>query len=271
MTAVVKNKQEEEAPVQDSTMVLFTSISLILLTFFIMLTAKANFDETRYGKVVRSVSQTFGTAAGGLIAGGSREGLAVNQADLGGKGVVRDMEMAKIRAILAPSIMDDRARIVHSKGQRIISLSSNLLFNGDSAEISPEAEETLRSFARIMRTSQIPINIEGHTDSFPPQTEGLGDNWDISLERALSVLEFLAGEGLPPGIMAAYGYGGEKPVAANNTPARRARNNRVDLVLDFSGTVSGALRDLDGGQRLFDFEGFEFILPEQPGGEEEVY
>jgi chemotaxis protein MotB len=263
-------KPPEEVAIQDSTMVLFTSISLILLTFFIMMTAKANFDETRYGKVIRSVTQTFGSLTGGLAPGGP-DGLAVNQPSLGEMGVVRDVEMAQIRALLSPNLMDDQARIVHNRGQRIITLSSNLLFNGDSAELNPEAEETLRAFARIMRNAQLSINIEGHTDNLPPQTEGVGDNWDISLERALTVLQFLAGEGLSLDLLAAYGYGGEKPIVANNTPARRARNNRVDLVLDFTATQEGALRQLDGGDRMFDFEGFEFILPAQPGQESEVY
>jgi chemotaxis protein MotB len=252
-------------------MVLFTSIALIILTFFIMLTAKANFDESRYGKVIRSVNRTFGTARGGFSAGGDPSGLALRQASLGEKATVWDVQMAQVRALLAPNIMDDRVRIVHTKGQRIISLSSGLLFSGDSAELMPEAEETLRAFARIMQEAAIPINIEGHTDNLPPQTEGLGDNFDISLERALAVLQFLAAEGLDLGLLAAYGYGGEKPAEANTSPARRARNNRVDLVLDYSAAQAGALRRLDSGGRLFDFEGFEFPLPQGPGREEEVY
>jgi chemotaxis protein MotB len=252
-------------------MVLFTSISLILLTFFIMMTTKANFDETRYGKVARSVSETFGVLTGGFTANGEATGLAIHQTSLGHKPGSYDPQLAQIRALLAPSLNDERARIVHKQGQRIIILSSGLLFNGDEVELSPEAETTLRSFAQIMKTSQIPISVEGHTDNLPPQTEGSGDNWDISLERALAVLRFLSEEGLSLTRLSAYGYGGEKPTRANTTPANRARNNRVELVLDMSVAQEGALKKLAGEDTLFNFDGFEFILPRRPGQEEEVY
>ncbi|MDR2422593.1 MAG: OmpA family protein [Deltaproteobacteria bacterium] len=260
-----------ESPRPDSTMLLFTSISLILLTFFIMMTAKANFDETRYGQAVRSVNETFGIMAGAFVPDGEAEGLAVNQASLGAKARVEDVEMAQVRALLAPNLQDDRARIVHSKGQRIVILSSGLLFNGDSTELSPESEATLKAFARIVKPSEIPISVEGHTDNLPPQTEGLGDNWDVSVERALAVLRFLSDEGLPLTLLSAYGYGGEKPMVANNSPANRAKNNRVELVLDYSAQNEGAIRRLEGQETLFDFGGFEFILPRRPGAEGEVY
>jgi chemotaxis protein MotB len=252
-------------------MVMFTSIALILLTFFIMMTAKANFDETRYGKVLRSVNETFGVTAGGYTPDGQESGLAINQASLGQKPRPYEAQMAQIRGLLAPSLNDERARITRNQGQRIIILSSGLLFEGDSAELAPEAMETLRSFAKIMSAVPIPISVEGHTDNLPPQTEGVGDNWDVSLERALAVLRFLASEGLSLTQLSAYGYGGGQPMYANNTPAHRAKNNRVELVLDLTVAQEGALKRLAGEESLFDFDGFEFVLPRRPGQEGEVY
>jgi chemotaxis protein MotB len=157
-------------------------------------------------------------------------------------------------------------------GQRIITLNSSLLFNLDSDEISPEAEETLLAFCRIMRDSEVPIKIEGHTDNLPPVTQGIGDNWDISMRRAISVLDFFVERGeLDVSNLSAFGYGGYKPIVANNSPANRARNNRVDLVLDFEATRAGSLRKFSDRETSFDFQGFEFVLPEKPGDEEEVY
>jgi chemotaxis protein MotB len=256
-------------------MVLFTSMVLIILTFFIMLTAKANFDETKYGMVVDSVYETFGILTGGVSAIGADSGLVMDRPSIGDPGArvaVRDPEMARIRAILAPELLDDGARIVHNKGQRIISLSSDILFNRDSSILSDSARETLLAFCRVMRGSMVPIAIEGHTDNQPPSTEGAGDNWDVSMSRALAVMELFTAEGeLSPDNLAVYAYAGEKPIVANNSPKNRAKNNRVDLVLDFDATRSGALRGLVGDERLFDYEGFEFDLPLEPGAEDEVY
>jgi chemotaxis protein MotB len=173
---------------------------------------------------------------------------------------------------LAPDLLDGQARIVHNKGQRVITLSSGLLFNRDSSDLSPEAKEKLLAFCRVMRGSEIPISIEGHTDNLSPTIEGLGDNWDLSMDRALSVLEFFISEGgLDMEKLSAYGYGGYKPIVSNNSPNNRAKNNRVDLVLDFDQTRNGALKGLADSQRSFEFEGFQFLLPEKPSGEDAVY
>jgi chemotaxis protein MotB len=255
-------------------MVMYTSMVLILLTFFIMISAKANFDETKYGKVVESVTRTFGFMPGGNAAIGGDHGLAdgVSLRDAPAVYPVQDREMNQIRSLLSPGLSDGDVRITANSGQRIISLASAVLFPPDSSELTPEARELLLSFCRIIADSQVPVIIEGHTDNLPPQAEGAGDNWDLSMDRALAVLFLFTGEGsLPLERLSAFGYGGSRPQAANSSPANRRRNNRVDLVLDFEKTREGSLRDLSQEGRSYDFQGFEFSLPEQPGGEGEVY
>jgi chemotaxis protein MotB len=256
-------------------MVLYTSMILILLTFFIMISAKANFDETKYGKVVESVTRSFGLMPGGLAAIGGPDGIASPDPTMrDGAAVypVQDREMNQIRALLSPAVMDGEARITRNSGQRIITLSAGLLFPPGSSEITPGARETLLAFCRIMRDSAVPVTIEGHTDSLPPAAEGAGDNWDVSLDRALAVLSLFAEEGgIPMERLSAFGYGGAKPQVANNSPANRRRNNRVDLVLDFDPARAAGLRGLERRERSFDFQGFEFTLPDRPGDEGEVY
>jgi chemotaxis protein MotB len=255
-------------------MVLFTSIVLIILTFFIMMTAKANYDEVKHDKVVESVYDSFGIFSGGYAVIGSDQGVSSNLPSIGDPSAmasVSDNEMARIRALLSPELLDGGARIVHNRGQRIITLSADLLFAPGSWELGRESQEMLLAFCRIMRRVSIPVYIEGHTDNLPSTVEG-HDNWDISARRAVAVLEFFAGPGgLDLDSLSAYGYAGTKPIYANNTPARRARNNRVDLVLDYEATRAGAVRGLESDDRSFEFDGFEFLLPERPGDEGEVY
>jgi chemotaxis protein MotB len=272
---VAVRRRKPERPQVDNTMVMYTSLVLILLTFFIMLTAKANFNETKYGLVVESVYDTFGIMTGGLSAIGSESGLAMDKPSIGDPSVrvsVRDTEMARIRAILAPETLDDRARIVHNRGQRIISISSSVIFEGDSSDLSGPGLEALLAISRILKDSAVKIAVEGHTDNLPPGTEGAGDNWEISMDRALAVMGLMSGDGgIPADRLSAYGYAGNKPIVANNSPKNRSRNNRVDLVLDFDSARIGALRAFTGEERLFDYGGFEFVLPVEPGSEDEVY
>jgi len=53
----------------------------------------------------------------------------------------------------------------------------------------------------------------------------------LSEARAVTVMEYLAGQGVATGRLAAEGKGDTEPVADNRTPAARARNRRVEIVV----------------------------------------
>lgn len=247
----------------DRTMMMFTTLMLILVSMFASLLSRANFDETKYAAVVSSVRASFGNLIGGRVATGDDDGLPDQSLgfDEGGQLVLPEMEMAQVRALLAPAIVSRDARIIHTRNQRIVSLSAGLLFHLDSSELSEEAIGVLSDFARIVADSPVTIAVEGHTNNLPPQTEGVGDNWDISARRALAVLNYLSGPGgLAPERLSAFGYAGVKPLHSNRTPAGRARNNRVDLVLDFSQARAKDLQNLAEKAESYNFRGFEFLL-----------
>lgn len=243
-------------------MMMYTTLMLILVTFFVVLVSKANFDESKYSAAVTSISQSFGVFTGGRVATGVEEGLPDQSLgfDQGGRLVLPEMEMSRIRALLAPAFMNRDARILHAGDKRIVSISAGLLFNLDSAEIRPDMAETLTILADLIAESGAYLDIEGHTDQNPPQTRGIGDNWDVSSRRALAVMEFLnsAGEGIVPGQLTALAYAGSKPLYTNATPQGRARNNRVDLVFDYTGTRPAA--SPADGEKSYNFQGFDFLL-----------
>ena len=76
------------------------------------------------------------------------------------------------------------------------------------------------------------IMVEGHTDNVPIATKRFRDNWQLSTERALSVLSYLLrNKKLDPVRFAAAGYGEYKPIVSNDTPENKALNRRVDIVV----------------------------------------
>ncbi|MDR1922298.1 MAG: OmpA family protein [Candidatus Adiutrix sp.] len=253
------------------TTLLLTTVMLILVSFFVVLVSRSNFDETRYAAAVASIEHNFGSALGGRLAVGEATGLPDESLgpDSGGLLLVQEPELARIRALLAPAALEREARIIHTRSQKIVSLSAGLLFRPDTAEITASMAETLKAFGQIMASNNVPITVEGHTDRWPPTTEGVGDNWDLSAARALAVLDFLAGPGgLRPERLTAMAYAGQKPMHSNMTPAGRAGNNRVDLVLDFTGLKGRGLDDLADREASYNFQGFDFLIrgDENSGG-----
>jgi chemotaxis protein MotB len=114
----------------------------------------------------------------------------------------------------------------------VISMPEAGAFRAGRAELSPEARRLMRDLAAVLRASPGPVRVEGHTDDVPIHNATFGSNWELSTARATEVLQFLVDQGgVPAGRLSAAGYGEFRPLTANTTPAARARNRRVDLII----------------------------------------
>ena len=74
------------------------------------------------------------------------------------------------------------------------------------------------------------VLITGHSDNQPIRSMRYPSNWHLSAARADAVRTALTGL-VDPARMRADGKADAEPVAANDSPANRARNRRVDIVL----------------------------------------
>lgn len=112
-------------------------------------------------------------------------------------------------------------------------MSSDRLFNPGTAQLRADAPQFLDAVvAEVERTypEQI-IGVEGHTDSDQPAGQA-GSPHQISTGLAMSVFDYLtARTHLRPNQLFLVGHGGNHPVVSNATPAGKARNRRVELVI----------------------------------------
>jgi len=110
----------------------------------------------------------------------------------------------------------------------ILSLSDNILFGFDKADLKQDARYDLVRVSTILQQfPEMHIYIEGHTDNVGAEDY----NQKLSEKRAQAVLRFLAEQSVSLDRMDWYGYGMSRPVASNATEDGRARNRRVDLVI----------------------------------------
>lgn len=129
----------------------------------------------------------------------------------------------------------DDVRIV---GDRFV-FQSEVLFAQGQANIAVEGEQQLKKLAVALTqiAAEIPedidwvLQVEGHTDDIPVRAGRFADNWDLSTERALSVVRFLARQGLPANRLAAAGYGEFQPLDSAGTDEARRRNRRIEMKL----------------------------------------
>jgi len=120
---------------------------------------------------------------------------------------------------------------VDSRGL-VVSIREAGSFASGSAELSDGARALLTDIAAPLLELSQPIRIEGHTDDTPIRTSRFRSNWELSTARATQVISYLQNElGLPAARLSAAGYGEFHPRVPNASPAARAENRRVDLVI----------------------------------------
>ncbi|TVQ73678.1 MAG: peptidoglycan -binding protein [Oceanospirillales bacterium] len=123
-------------------------------------------------------------------------------------------------------------------GDRFL-LPSELFFASGSAEVGAEGRAELSKLASLLLeiASTIPddidwvLQIEGHTDRVPINTAAFPSNWELSTARAVSVVRYLASQGVPERHLAAAGFGEFSPVDSGNTPEALQRNRRIEIKL----------------------------------------
>jgi len=255
-------KQEEQRPVwelSNISLTLLTSLMIILLAFFIMLTANSAIDEKRELKALGSLVGSFGILPKGLSPEETDDqNLSPPSEPL--DEIKSDIEQMK--DVLNYEINQDKMNILKSSTSRIISLREIVLFPRGGVEILPEMEPALSDLADIIRGSDYSVIIEGHTDDQPPANEALVNNWYVSAMRAANILKFFIRKGnIDPSRLSAYGYGGFRPAVANNSPRNRDRNRRIDIILE-----TGSKRTINRYQekhwnpKSIIFKGFIFKL-----------
>ena len=87
------------------------------------------------------------------------------------------------------------------------------------------------SAARIPGDIDWVLRVDGHTDRRPIHTSEFPSNWELSTARALSIVRFLIGEGVPQRRLIAAGFGEFRPLDSANTPEAWQRNRRIELRL----------------------------------------
>ncbi len=122
---------------------------------------------------------------------------------------------------------------IETRGRRIvIRVQEKGSFRSGSAELNEEFYPVIDKLIELLKDLDGPIAVEGHTDSVPIHTAVFRSNWDLSAARALEVAHALFSSGeLPENRFSVAGYADTKPLLPDDTPENRARNRRVEIIL----------------------------------------
>jgi chemotaxis protein MotB len=130
---------------------------------------------------------------------------------------------------------------IERQGLVIRVLTDDLLFASGRATLNSAKADSLLSEigAQLNLVHTHPINVEGNTDNVPIHGGLYPSNWELSTARASTVVRFLVEKGVGASRLTAVGYADQRPLASDATEAGRARNRRVEIVVQrISGSES---------------------------------
>lgn len=120
-------------------------------------------------------------------------------------------------------------------GGAMIAIEGSVLFDSGKAQLRGKVSSVLDAIASTVQGqySEKDVMVFGHTDDVPIKRSGWKDNYELSAQRALAVVRYLAEHGVSPRQLVACGCGEHRPRVANDSSPNRSQNRRVEIfVLD---------------------------------------
>lgn len=212
-------------------LVSYSDFVTLLFAFFVVMYSVSSVNEKKYRQLAVTLESAF---SGNSDAVDNLNGVDVEhigeplQRDLLGSQLAEVDELADdIKKALSGVVDDDKISLSGNEEWVEIELSANLLFSLGSSRMNNEAKKLLSSVAEILAPFDNAVAIAGHTDDLPINNAEFDNNWALSSARAVSVVNFLAYQGVKPHRLSAVGYGEHRPILENTNNESRMRNRRV--------------------------------------------
>lgn len=136
-----------------------------------------------------------------------------------------------LAAQLRPVIIQGLVNIDTRGTTLVVHIHNAGMFASGSATVTDRFAPVLTDIAIALAGQGGTIRVIGHTDNQPSRSPRFPSNWDLSRARAQAVADILATRGLRDRL-AVEGRGDTDPIASNEAPDGRERNNRTDLVIE---------------------------------------
>lgn len=228
---------EEEQQEGDGWIVTFADLSMLLLVFFILLFSMSKIDVEKFENSFQSVRRALGEKSDKFMTTKVQEQeAAILDSVRMQKQLIQAQRKsyADIKTYLNTKGVEGVVGSVFDEGKITLRLPGDVMFASGQVELSDRGRKLLSTLKdALIRAHDQNINIKGFTDDVPPGKGGrFKDNWEISSLRAVYVLRYLMQLGISPNRLTATGLADLEPLYPNNSPANRAKNRRVELVLE---------------------------------------
>ena len=215
-----EEKREGREMMQETWMVSYLDLVTLMLSLFILM---GTLNAPKSGIQVQSTSET--------ISAKSEDTPVTLDATIKRHGE-RDGLEEELNRIIGSNSLGGVMDVKVSPGQIRMQMRDSVLFATGEARLGESAAVPLKDLARLLQGYPGRIEVAGHSDNIPVTGGRYRSNWELSTARAASVVESLIALGIPAYRLHATGHADTRPITENETPAGRAKNRRVEFIVE---------------------------------------
>jgi chemotaxis protein MotB len=245
---VRRRDHEEEHDNEERWLLTYADMITLLMVLFIVLFSIGQINIKKFEQLRSGLAASFGTSQNAVLDGGAgvldggespiNEQSAqeiLDQQRAAAAASTRQLQQTadEVKKALAGQGLGDKVTFrLEARGLVLQIVTDQVLFDLGKADLRPEGRAVLDGLAVALKDVPNAISVEGHTDNRPISGFPFTSNWELSTYRATTVVRYLIDEkGLDRKRISAAGYGEERPLVPNDTPAHQSQNRRVEIVV----------------------------------------
>ena len=230
-----QRKAKDDGPEEDQGsllwLVTFADAMALMLTFFVLLYSMSRPDAATWEALTQSLKTEAAQFQAKRFERGAQQSIRIDKIER-----EKALDLSYLGGVVSALIEDNpalqNAVVSRQRNHLLVSLPTELLFEGGQAEVNVQGKRALYSLGEFLARVKNRIEVVGHADPNPvPEDSIYSSNWHLSLSRALSVAAVLENTGYSRPILV-QGFSSarfdELPDSIQGAE-RRALSRRVDI------------------------------------------
>ena len=230
-------KKHEEHENHERWLVSYADFITLLFAFFVVMYSISSVNEGKF----RTVSDSIKAALNPIVSPattavpftiGQNKAVKVDPTIEN----VKEPAVRRLRQIMRALKNETQLEIIQLKeltnGDIVLTLPDTVLFRSGESALRPEARPFVQAISEVLIELDRHVRVEGHTDNVPITTVQFPSNWELSATRAVTVVRAFSEQySVPTDHLAAVGHADSRSLTDNLTPEHRAKNRRVEIVV----------------------------------------
>lgn len=233
-----KRKKHEEH-VDESWLLPYSDLLTLLLALFIVLFASSTVDQEKLEQMSAVFSEIFDGGYSFMEHSSVVESPDTVTDSISESAYVQDQrELQEIQErvdnFIAVNELESTFATKMTDEGLLITIRDSILFDPGKADVKQDYVDIADELSKLLQMDPARyIVVTGHTDNVPQNTEEFKSNWELSVMRAVNLMKLIIDHNpeLDPKYFSAKGYGEYTPIASNDTEEGRAKNRRVEVLI----------------------------------------